>query len=69
MKSKIFSSVSAISMVGIPQEIYVFGAQYFLHTIGAYLSLIITWKLVIPVFNGGNKKFKVPYEVDFFNLK
>lgn len=58
----VFSAVSAVSIIGTPAEVYVFGTQFLFVSLGSILSLILTWLFVIPVFTT-DLGIKMPYEV------
>lgn len=56
------SSLSALTVIGIPYEIYYFGTHYVTSSLGVIMGMFLLWYTVLPVFCG-NLNIKTPYEV------
>lgn len=58
-----YSAVSAVTIIGTPSEVYVFGTQFIMVGLGSIISLAMTWLLVLPVFCNHSIGMRMPYEV------
>ncbi|GLV32374.1 uncharacterized protein CBL_00917 [Carabus blaptoides fortunei] len=55
------SSLSALTVIGIPYEIYHFGTHYVTCILGLLIGMFLLWYTILPVFCG-NLNIKTPYE-------
>lgn len=64
-KIQFFSNLSGISLLGIPSEIYLYGTQYSLCTLGAALMMIVVGYVYLPVFY----KLQLDSTYDYLRLR
>lgn len=65
--SLIASYMSAITVLGIPTEMYVFGSQYWLVALSGLMTYPVTCRVFLPFFH--NMQLSSAYQVLFTMLK